>query len=352
MLCPIVDANKPDALIIGQAGEIIRRGGLVAFPTETVYGLGADALNEEAVARIYKAKGRPTDNPLIWHINDVGELEKITQLTTKTSSVIERLAKAFWPGPMTLVLNCKYEINGATVNTIGKRSTIAVRVPSHPVARALIAASERIIAAPSANISGKPSPTQAHHVLEDFSSSNDVEMVLDGGATQSGLESTVLDLHQDGEITLLRPGAITREMLMDVIGNVSEFLGSTEGTPLAPGMKYRHYAPIAPLILITGYPEAVAREIYKRSREITSQKVGILATTQTLHVYDSLPESSIFVLGNRKRPESMAQDLFGCLRNFDYLGVDIIFAEGVDEDGIGTAIMNRLKKAAAEEIKV
>jgi len=355
MLCQLVDANAPDTSVLKQAGEVIRRGGLVAFPTETVYGLGADALNDEAVARVYKAKGRPADNPLIWHVNNVTELEKITRLSAETSSVVEQLAKAFWPGPLTLVLNRKDEINGIARKT-GTNETIAVRIPSHPVARALISASGCIIAAPSANVSGKPSPTQAAHVLEDFSASNDIEMVLDGGATQNGLESTVLDLHQEGKITLLRPGAITLEMLKNVVGEVSVIAGGTEsveieGAPLSPGMKYRHYAPKAPLFLITGYPEtAIAQEICKRAK--TSQKAGILATTQTLHIYDNLPESNIFVLGNRKKPENMAQDLFSCLRNFDALGVEIIFVEGVDEDGIGTAIMNRLRKAAVEVIKV
>ena len=310
MLRILVDAEKPEAGKLAQAGRILRRGGLVAFPTETVYGLGADALNKESVARIYKVKGRPPDNPLIWHANSLEDFNRYVEF----NEIAYKLADTFWPGPLTMVL----------LNRDGLR-TAAVRVPSHPVTKRLINASGCIIAAPSANISGRPSPTKAEHVADDFTD-DDIDMLIDGGPAHKGLESTVVDLHT-GSPRLLRPGAITLEMLRDVLGHVEcpEF-DNQNGVPLSPGMKYRHYAPKAPLTLLIGPVEAVSAKITEYNGD-----TGILRTYG-------------------KEPEIIAQNLFECLRRFDKAGVSKIVAEGIKEDGIGLAVMNRLKKAAAEVI--
>ena len=307
-----VDAENPDTELIRRAAEVLKSGGLVAFPTETVYGLGADAQNADAVAKVYKAKNRPSDNPLIWHANSVQELEEAAVF----SDTARKLAEVFWPGPLTLVLQSKTPVYP---------KTIAVRVPSHPVTRALIDESGCIIAAPSANTSGRPSPTRANHVSEDLDGV--IEMIVDGGATQKGLESTVLDLHT-GKARLLRPGAITLEMLREVIGEVA--LPSPKDleaeVPISPGMKYRHYAPLAPVILVE---EGQARSI-ARDYEADGKVVGVLETSK----YGSL--------------ELAAKDLFDRLRRFDEQGVSIIIVETVPEEGIGLAIMNRLRKAASD----
>ena len=312
----IVHAEKPELATIWKAAEIIRAGGLVAFPTETVYGLGADAQNAEAVAKIYVAKQRPSDNPLIWHANNLSAFEDVAEFGDKA----RLLSEAFWPGPLTLVLPCKIPEKMQP-----PLKTIAVRVPSHPVTRALIKASGCIIAAPSANLSGKPSPTRARHVMKDLNGA--IEMILDGGSTSKGLESTVVDLHGDTP-RLLRPGAITLEMLQAVIGKISVPKASElEGeAPISPGMKYRHYAPHAPVILVDeGQAHSIARDY-----EADGKSVGILETSK----YESL--------------ELAAQDLFDRLRQFDEEGVAIIIVEMVAEEGIGLAIMNRLRKAASE----
>jgi len=292
---------------ISQGAEILRNGGLVAFPTETVYGLGADALNPEAVARVYKVKGRPSDNPLIWHIGGLDNLPD-----AKLNPLANKLAKTFWPGPLTMVLS-----QGA--------GTIAVRVPAHPVAQALIAESGLIIAAPSANISGRPSPTKAQHVIDDFKDS--IDLIIDGGSCENGLESTVIDLHT-GSARLLRPGSVTLEMLQAVIGKVeTPNPEDLKGSPLSPGMKYRHYAPAAPLILLIGSEQSVTG--YIKSKE--GQNIGILRSSGS-------------------DPTVIAQTLFDRLRQFDQMGVSLIIAEGIKEEGIGLAVMNRLKKAAAEVV--
>jgi L-threonylcarbamoyladenylate synthase len=315
-ICAVVDWSAPDGAVISRAAEILRQGGLVAFPTETVYGLGADASNGPAVAKIYKVKGRPSDNPLIWHGVSVRQLEGAAQFSGEAL----RLAEAYWPGPLTLVLN-------STVP--GSGETVAVRVPSHPVTRELIEASGCIIAAPSANLSGRPSPTRARHVIKDLGGA--IEMIIDGGPSQNGLESTVVDLHTEGSPRLLRPGAVTPEMIKNVLGKLDcpDTNRLTEGeAPLSPGMKYRHYAPQAPLILLIGSPKAVSEKIES---------------------YAANPSAGIFRTSHEK-PEDIAKTLFDRLRGFDDAGASVIIAEGVKEEGIGLAIMNRLKKAAAEVI--
>jgi len=310
----VVNSKNPDTTIIKQAAEIIKNGGLVAFPTETVYGLGANAQNPEAVAKIYKAKQRPADNPLIWHGNSLQDLQSVVEF----SSLARKLANAFWPGPLTLVLPSK-------VSAYAK--TIAVRVPSHSVSRAIIAESGCLIAAPSANSSGKPSPTKASHVAKDLDGA--IDMIIDGGAANNGLESTVLDLHT-GVARLLRPGGITLEMLQDIIGEVAIpqknelSLGLDGDTPLSPGMKYRHYAPNAPVVLVeAGQAMLIANNYQKKGKT-----VGILETSK----YKSL--------------EIAAKELFDRLRQFDEQDVSVIIVETVPEEGIGMAIMNRLRKAA------
>ena len=299
-----VDAENPDASIMHQAAEIIKNGGLVAFPTETVYGLGADAQNAEAVSKVYKAKGRPSDNPLIWHSNSVQELTNVAEF----SETAYKLADAFWPGALTMVLPSKTPIYP---------KTIAVRVSSHPVLQALISQSGCIIAAPSANTSGRPSPTKASHVSEDLDGV--IDMIIDGGFSHKGLESTVVDL-STGTARLLRPGAVTLEMLQNVIGKV-EVVTSSSGAPLSPGMKYRHYAPRAPVILVEKGQAYTAAKAY--------EKAGILETSK----YENL--------------DLAAKDLFDRLRQFDEQDVSVIVVEKVSEEGIGLAIMNRLNKAAA-----
>lgn len=311
-----VHSEKPEIATIWKAAEIIRAGGLVAFPTETVYGLGADAQNAQAVAKIFTAKQRPSDNPLIWHANKLEVFEDIAEFDDKA----RMLADAFWPGPLTLVLPCKIPEKMQP-----PLKTIAIRIPSHPVIRALIKASGCIIAAPSANLSGKPSPTRAKHVAKDLDGA--IEMILDGGATNKGLESTVVDLHS-GTPRLLRPGAITLEMLREVIGEIAVPQASDlEGeAPISPGMKYRHYAPHAPVILVDeGQAHSIARDY-----EADGKSVGLLETSK----YESL--------------ELAAQELFDRLRQFDEEGASIIIVEMVTEEGIGLAIMNRLRKAASE----
>ena len=336
MLRVLADANKPEDEVMAKAGEILRRGGLVAFPTETVYGLGADALNRDAVAKVYKVKGRPSDNPLIWHANRLEDFIKYADF----NPMAYKLAQAFWPGPFTMVLAQKtfpkkqdmgtgfiQDEKQSIASSNAVSNTVAIRVPSHPVTRALIAASGCIIAAPSANLSGRPSPTCARHVMEDFKNS-EIDMIIDGGQTYTGLESTVADLSLN-RVRLLRPGAVTLEMLQAAAGEVEVPLPdiSDEAAPLSPGMKYRHYAPKVPLILIVGSPQAVSAEIKKY------KNAGILRTY-------------------KKNPEEVARTLFGCLRQFDEKKVEVILAEGIQEEGIGLAVMNRLKKAAEKIVYV
>ena len=323
-----VKAEKPEDDVIKQGAEILRQGGLVAFPTETVYGLGADALNPEAVAKVYKVKGRPSDNPLIWHANELEAFESLLDFSVGdhaspiVASMAKKLAGAFWPGPLTMVLSSKH----------GQAGTIAIRVPSHPIARALIAESGCFIAAPSANISGRPSPTKAKHVMADLAGA--IEMLIDGGPTNKGLESTVIDLHT-GIPTLLRPGAVTVEMIQEVISELGELVYAAESekedtAPLSPGMKYRHYAPNARLVLLIGTAEAVSAKIAAFTQG-KAEKIGIFRTHEDTAQY-------------------VAQSLFDRLRQFDEEAVSLILAEGIEEKGIGLAVMNRLKKAAAEVI--
>ncbi len=334
-----------------RGAEILRQGGLVAFPTETVYGLGANGLESNAVKKIYQAKGRPSDNPLILHIVDINELDKLVNEIPKKAL---KLMEKFWPGPLTLVFKKQSHIPDQVT---GGLETVAVRMPSHPIARALIAAAKVPVAAPSANLSGRPSPTLAEHVITDLKGR--VEMIIDGGPCQMGIESTVLDCSEDEPI-LLRPGSISLEDLQEVIGEVRMDVGvdaqkmdpDKEFQPKSPGMKYRHYSPKAEMMIIEG--EAFkAREKLLELINNSNQKLGVLATQE---MADNLKEvfnsSSVVVkiLGSRDNVHQMAARLFKLLREFDEDEVDLILAEGLPLQGLGLAVMNRLSKAAGYKI--
>ena len=331
---------KMDAL--KEAGEIIRAGGLVAFPTETVYGLGADAMNSEAAAKIYAAKGRPSDNPLIVHIAD---MEQVDLVAENVPDQARKIMEAFWPGPLTVILNKKETVPDGTT---GGLKTVAVRMPSHPGARALIRESRRVIAAPSANTSGRPSPTTAGHVMEDMNGK--IPMILDGGPVGIGIESTIVDM--TGEVPMiLRPGYITKAMLESVIGTV-QIDPAVSGRTMpehvvakAPGMKYRHYAPKGKLILVEGEPDKVIAEITRRAQEKEQEgfRVGIIGTDESIGQYCTGIRRSI---GSREHPDSVAANLYSILRECDTLALDYIYSESFFEKGLGNAIMNRMLKAA------
>ena len=324
------------------AGKLIRRGDLVAFPTETVYGLGADALNEDAAAKIYAAKGRPSDNPLIVHICSLDQVSEIAEDIPETAwKIMER----FWPGPLTVILKKKPIVPDGTT---GGLKTVAIRMPSHPVAAALIRVSGRMIAAPSANSSGRPSPTTADHVYEDMKGR--IPLILDGGPVRIGIESTIVDMTGDCPV-ILRPGFITQDMLQEVIGTVTvdpAVAGREMPVDIvarAPGMKYRHYAPRGQLILVEGDGPRVVEEINRlaRDREQEGCRVGIIATEETLSSYKIGICRSI---GRRSDPETVAAGLYRILREFDDLNCQYIFSESFFEEGLGDAVMNRLLKAA------
>lgn len=332
------------------AADILQNGGLVAFPTETVYGLGGDGLREDAAQKIYAAKGRPSDNPLIIHIADLESLSLLTDTIPDTARI---LAEKFWPGPLTMIFP---KSDRVPYGTTGGLDTVAVRMPSHPVALALIRQSGVLIAAPSANTSGRPSPTKASHVKEDLDGK--IDMILDGGAVGIGIESTIVDLTQDTPM-ILRPGYITKEMLEDAIGAPvtidKAILEKADPSlkPKAPGMKYKHYAPKGDLTIYDGNPEAVAAFITTRAKEELSagKTVGIIATEETKKLYESLDSLvTLKVIGSRKNEDTIAHSLYGLLRDFDALGVQIILSECFSSDRLGQAIMNRLLKAAGYQL--
>lgn len=330
--------------IIEQAGAILKQGGLVAFPTETVYGLGANALDEEAARKTYAAKGRPSDNPLIVHI---AELDALKEIVEEIPETVNALAEHFWPGPLTLIFKKNEKV---PLGTTGGLQTVAIRMPDDAIAGALIKAGGGYISAPSANTSGRPSPTTAEHVAEDLSGK--VDMILDGGSVDIGLESTILDLTVMPPM-ILRPGAITKEMLEEVIGPVTVDAAilsedSKEG-PKAPGMKYRHYAPKAEMIIVEGSMEDVISAIKKLSSELSDlgKRVGIIAANESVKEYQSGMVKSI---GSRDNEKTMAHNLYKILREFDEEEVDYIYSEAFPEVGIGMAVMNRLGKAAGHHV--
>lgn len=334
-----IDREKADPQVMEKAGEILRSGGLVAFPTETVYGLGANALDEEASGKIYAAKGRPSDNPLIIHIADMEHLGKIVK---KVPESAKKLANAFWPGPLTMILD---KSDCVPYGTTGGLDTVAVRMPSDSIALELIRRGGGYVAAPSANTSGRPSPTTAQHVYEDMNGR--IPLILDGGAVDIGLESTIVDLTTDMP-TILRPGYISLEMVQAVLGEAEVdrgLIAADSGIrPKAPGMKYRHYAPKADLRIVEGPMERVIA--YINAKANGSRRVGIICTEETKGCY---PHGDIKCIGSRKNDLSIANHLFQVLREFDEDGVEVIYSESFEAPGLGQAIMNRLLKAAGHQ---
>lgn len=342
-----------------KAADILRKGGLVAFPTETVYGLGGNALDEDAARKIYAAKGRPSDNPLIAHVSC---REEVVPLVKEIPEAGRKLMEAFWPGPLTMIFPKSDKV---PYGTTGGLDTVAVRMPDDPVANRLIALAGVPVAAPSANTSGRPSPTTADHVWQDMNGR--IEMIIDGGPVGIGVESTIVDV--SGEIpTVLRPGAITMEMLREVLGEIAidpAILGpmSAEVRPKAPGMKYRHYAPKADLTLVepkgmggdktSPVDEKQLAAMVDKVRELAEDKaragyrVGVICTDESRQCYNLGLVRSI---GARKSQASVAHNLYALLREFDDLDVDCIFSESFQEDHLGQAIMNRLSKAAGYKI--
>lgn len=339
-----LDRDNVDHEAIKKAGEIIKKGGLVAFPTETVYGLGGDALNPESSRKIYAAKGRPSDNPLIVHIADMEHLGRIVK---EIPDAAYKLADAFWPGPMTIIMNKSEEVPLATT---GGLQTVAVRMPVDKIAMELIQESGGYIAAPSANKSGRPSPTSAKYCEEDLD--GNVEMILDGGDVAIGLESSIIDLTEDVPM-ILRPGYITLEMFQDVLGHVEvdQTILSAESkqAPKAPGMKYRHYAPKGDLTIVSGSEDEVVKYIneYAAQQMAKGEKVGVIATDSTRKRYKA---DVIKDAGDRSDEHTVAHTLFRILREFDDDNVTIMYSESFESAGIGQAIMNRLLKAAGHKI--
>ena len=329
---------------IKRAGIILKRGGLVAFPTDTVYGLGANALDPEASRKIYAAKGRPSDNPLIVHIAD---LKDLPYLVKDIPEKARDLADAFWPGPLTMIFS---KADVVPEETTGGLDSVAVRFPSDRIARELILAGGRYIAAPSANRSGRPSPTTAAHVAEDLGES--IDMILDGGECKVGLESTIVDFTEEVPV-VLRPGYISLPMLEQVIGTVKMdrgLISEDSGVhPKAPGMKYRHYAPKADLIVVEGEEEDVVSAISLLASEAVGkgQIPGIIATEETCSRYE---QGLVQCIGSRKDEESIAKHLYNVLRSFDESNAAVIYSEAFYTPRMGQAIMNRLLKAAGHRI--
>lgn len=365
-----------------EAAGILRSGGLVAFPTETVYGLGGNALDEDAARKIYAAKGRPSDNPLIAHVSCV---EEVAPLVKEISEAGRKLMEAFWPGPLTMIFPKSEKV---PYGTTGGLDTVAIRMPDDPVANRLIALAGVPVAAPSANTSGRPSPTTADHVWQDMNGR--IDMIIDGGPVGIGVESTIVDV-SSAVPAVLRPGAITMEMLEEVLGEVSvdpAILGplSADVRPKAPGMKYKHYAPKADLTLVepgtgteresgaeqvtgaeqktgadwntgaapeTGLDETQLQAMIRKVRELSREKieagykVGVICTDESRGCYT---DGEVRSIGARKSQASVAHNLYALLREFDDLGVDYIFSESFPKDHLGQAIMNRLSKAAGYKI--
>ena len=328
---------------IAYAGKLLAEGDVVGIPTETVYGLAADAWNNEAVRRIFAVKGRPQDNPLIVHISAIEQMEPLVK---EIPLLARTLAEKFWPGPLTIILEKNAHFN--SVATAGM-DTVGIRMPSHPVARRFLQDSGCMIAAPSANTSGRPSPTTAQHVWEDLQGK--IEVLLDGGPVGIGIESTIVDLSEDQPM-ILRPGFITQEMLSQVLGQVGMDPGiaseNSKKPPKAPGMRYRHYAPKADLTLVEGHMDQVIAKINALTGEaqVKGQSVGVLATAENQDAYIA---DHVIVIGQREDEAEIARHLFDVLRQFDTLGVDVIYSESFAAAGVGQAIMNRLLKAAGHK---
>ena len=374
---------------IEEAAQILKTGGLVAFPTETVYGLGGNGLDKEAARKIYAAKGRPSDNPLILHVS---KMEEVYPLVESVPEKAKRLMESFWPGPLTLILK-KSKI--VPLESTGGLDTVAIRCPDNALTLELIERAGLPVAGPSANLSGSPSPTEASHVYHDLSGR--IEGILDDGAVGIGVESTILDMSTDRP-TLLRPGAITLEDLMEVLGEKPEIDPTLLGKkmedgfiPKAPGMKYRHYAPKAEMVLFCSLEEKESEEKELKKKELEDktsekkrsedrisegkeseyrvskriaeyleeegrgfprEKIAVFCAEETKHFYQEMEEKEgivLKVLGRRDEPLSMTHNLFRILRECDEEGIELILSEGYSEKGIGFALMNRMKKAAGQK---
>lgn len=339
-----IDKNSFQTIELERAIQILRQGGLVAFPTETVYGLGADALNEDASKKIYAAKGRPSDNPLIIHI---AEKRALKELTREIPEEAELLSDAFWPGPLTMIFQKSDKV---PFGTTGGLDTVAIRMPGEPISHALIKESGIYVAAPSANTSGRPSPTMAQHVMDDLNGK--IDMIIDGGPVGIGLESTIIDLTSKIPM-ILRPGYITKTMLEKVIGKVEVDVTILDGNsivkPKAPGMKYKHYAPKGDITIFEGDMKEVIVNINARAKEKVKlgNKVGVIATDETIDQYQY---GIVKAIGTRSEDDSIARSLYALLREFDDLNVEYIFTESFTDDNLGQAIMNRLLKAAGHHV--
>lgn len=321
-----------------EAANIIKRNDVIAFPTETVYGLGGNALSDEALAKIFHAKGRPSDNPLIIHIATCSQLGAVVDAIPETA---KKLMTAFWPGPLTIVLAKGI---GMSDKVTAGLPTIAVRMPDDPIALALIKAANVPIAAPSANRSGKPSPTDATHVRLDLDGK--ISGIIDGGMTNIGVESTVIEC-QSNTVTILRPGGITKSQLAKVIPHVSEdaYFITKDHVPKSPGMKYTHYSPKAPIILVSGDAQSIQKIVNEEKQ--AGNRVGVLTTKENV---DSYVADVILACGERQHLSTVGAELYATLRQFDLHEVDLIVSESFPKVGIGEAIMNRLEKAASTHL--
>lgn len=332
---------------LSEAGQILANGGIVAFPTETVYGLGADARNTHAVASVFTAKGRPSDNPLIVHIS---HMDQLNGLVSEVRELEQTLIEHFWPGPLTLVMPVRADTVSPLV-TAGLH-TVAVRMPDHPVALALISASRCPLAAPSANRSGRPSPTTASHVIEDLSAV--IDGVVDGGSAGIGVESTVIQVQADNTIMILRPGGVTEEQLSSFAPVTRDPAlnhdSATALVPRSPGMKYTHYAPQGSMTIVIGSPDEVVNQYIEqeiRQAQARGEKTGVLVFDENpLHLADTLRLS----LGSRDALAEAANRLYAALRTFDREGITFIMSQGCEQQGVGVAVMNRLSKAAGGQI--
>jgi L-threonylcarbamoyladenylate synthase len=335
----IFSMDDPHLKPLNEAAEILQNGGLVAFPTETVYGLGAVYNNESALRKVFAVKGRPADNPLIVHI---WQLTQLAELTTEIGPKAERLIEEFWPGPLTLIFPKKKNVSAIVSAGL---DTVAVRMPSHPVAHELLRITGIPVAAPSANLSGRPSPTLGDHVREDLAGK--IDAIIDAGPCAKGIESTVLSLIRQVPV-ILRPGSVTREMMETVLGETVEISnGRAQDRPQAPGMKYRHYAPQAPVLLIEGENRKVVAEINRLLALSPSQKAIVLGSTENIGLYRN---EWVLDLGPQANPEIIANRLYQLLRFCDQLPVEMIYIEGVESTGVGLAIANRIQKAAGGNV--
>ena len=337
-----VNSKRPEKEIIRKAVRLLKKGELVAFPTETVYGLGANAFDIKAVRKIFKVKGRPSDNPLIVHIADVSDLGGVAR---EIPAVAKKLAKKFWPGPLTIVLKKQKKISNAVT---ASGDTVGVRIPQNEIARALIRLARVPLAAPSANASTRPSPTEAAHVLEDLSGK--IPLILDGGKTRVGVESTVIDCTVTPP-AILRDGGTSREQIKLVLGKVAPKTGGTVRKVRSPGQKYKHYAPRALLVLVRGTGRALVKKTiltvsgYKGKKE----NIIILCSVEHLAFYRRLG-FFVFSFGSSSRPATVARNIFRLLRECDKKGAHTIVVEGISQKGIGMAVMDRLSRAATKII--